>query len=150
MRYFVAVLLSLFAFPAFAQCPDPLPENTVCVQWQAPTENTDGTPLTDLAGFELFWGFFSGDFDQSRKIDIPDASETEFTTPATSINIQSPGPEGGEVDVFFVMTAYDDDGNTSGFSNEISRAVTFPDTQAPGEPTILDVIINVVITPVSS
>ena len=28
----------------------------VRLAWDAPTNNTDGTPLTDLAGYKLFWG----------------------------------------------------------------------------------------------
>src|SRR5665213_3786824 len=29
---------------------------TATLQWQAPTENTDGTPLTNLAGYEIHYG----------------------------------------------------------------------------------------------
>jgi len=32
------------------------PAEGVTVSWVAPTENTDGTPLTDLAGFRIYCG----------------------------------------------------------------------------------------------
>jgi hypothetical protein len=32
------------------------PAQGVTVSWVAPTENTDGTPLTDLAGFRIYCG----------------------------------------------------------------------------------------------
>jgi len=143
MRRILLAFLLLTPVTVFAACPDPIPVDTICLEWQAPTQNVDGTPLTDLAGFEVFWGLASGDFDQSRKIDIPDATQTEFTTPATPISIPTPGPEGGDVPVFFVMTAYDDDGNVSAFSNEVGKIVTFLDTNPPGAPQLLNVIINV-------
>ncbi len=168
MRYLIGLLLMLAAPLAMAACPDPLPPDTVCLEWEAPTENVDGTALTDLSGFEVFWGMTSGDFVQARKLDIPDETQVELTTPAGNISIPSPGPGGGNVTVFFVMTAYDsgvirdatinctgdasDDANdpgnevncrnVSGFSNEVAKVVTFPDP-APNEPRLLNVIINV-------
>ena len=117
MRRILLACLLLTPVTVFAACPYLIPVDTVCLEWTAPVQNIDGTPLTDLAGFEVFWGMTSGDFNQTRKIDIPDAMQTEFTTPATPINIPNPGAEGGDVTVFFVMTAYDDDGNVSAFSN---------------------------------
>ena len=168
MRVFVGFLLVICSMAAHGACPDPLPPDTVCLGWEAPTENTDNTPLNDLAGFEVFWGMTSGDFVQARKFDIPDDQQVELTTPAGVINIPSPGPNGGSVTVFFVMTAYDtgvirdstincigdptDDDNDPGnpvscrgvsaFSNEIAKVVTFADP-VPKEPRLLHVFINV-------
>lgn len=93
----VFVCLFLFAREVMAACPDPLPVDTVCLSWEAPRQNVDGSDLTDLAGFEVFWGMTSGDFVQARKLDIPDQSQVELTTPAGTINIPSPGPGGGTV-----------------------------------------------------
>jgi hypothetical protein len=143
MRYLIGLALLLSAPLAIAACPDPIPVDTICLEWLAPTQNVDGSTLTDLDGFEVFWALTAGDWQQSRKIDIPDETQTEFTTPATPISIPSPGPGGGDVQVFFVMTAYDGEGNVSGFSNQVGKVVTFPDTQAPQEPQLLNVIINV-------
>ena len=122
--------------------------------------------LKDLDGFEVHWGLASRAYDGA--VDIPDETSVEFTTPAASISIPSPGPEGGNVIVFFAMTAYDtgvirdatinctgdssdDDNdpgnevdcrNVSAFSNEVAKVVTFAD-QTPDGPQLLNVIINV-------
>ena len=168
MKASLFLLLSFAAGLSHAACPDPLPADTVCLEWEAPTENVDGSPLTDLAGFEVFWSLTQGDFVQARKLDIPDENQIELTTPASSISIPSPGPGGGTVTVYFVMTAYnegvipdstvncagdpnDDDndpGNevdcreVSAFSNEVRKTVVFPDNE-PNAPRLLNVIINV-------
>lgn len=36
----------------------------VTLNWQAPTELVDGDPLTDLAGFRLYYGRSSGDYEE--------------------------------------------------------------------------------------
>lgn len=143
MRYPLMLLLCLLAPAAFAACPDPTPPNTVCLEWQAPTQNVDGTPLTDLDGYQVVWDLIPVTNATTNIIDIPDETLTEFTSPATGINIPDPGPGGGDVDVFFRMTAYDADGNVSALSNQVGKVVSFPDTNPPEEPTILNVIINV-------
>jgi len=39
--------------------------------WNIPTQNTDGTPLTDLAGFHIYYGTSATNLDQSVKIANP-------------------------------------------------------------------------------
>src|SRR5690606_5102868 len=39
--------------------------------WAAPTENIDGSPLTDLAGYRFYWGTQPDDFSNSITIDSP-------------------------------------------------------------------------------
>ena len=41
------------------------------MNWTPPTTNTDGTALTDLAGFRVLYGQSSSDLDQSVVIDNP-------------------------------------------------------------------------------
>jgi len=41
------------------------------LNWVAPTENTDGSPLLDLAGYEIHWGSQSGDYSSSVEISNP-------------------------------------------------------------------------------
>lgn len=43
---------------------------TATLSWDAPTQNTDGTPLTDLAGYRVYWGQ-SGNFSNSATINNP-------------------------------------------------------------------------------
>jgi len=168
-KLLIGFALMFLSAQAFSACPTVLPDDTLCLSWIAPVENVDGSDLLDLEGFEVFWGFFSGDYNDTRKLDIPDETQTQLTTPTTSISIPNPGPGGGDVNVFFVMTAYDegvergptvnctdtknDDANDPGnevkcrnisaFSNEVVKVIIFPDSQTPGAPRELNVIINV-------
>ena len=139
---FAILILAFLTAPVFAACPDPLPTDTLCVEWVAPTENTDGTPLTDLAGFEAYLNV-GGPVDPAtaQRIDIPDPLAD--TLVESTVSIPSPGIAGGEVDVYVRMTAYDDDGNVSELSNEVIETVTFPDLLPPGAPQVLQVLISI-------
>jgi hypothetical protein len=46
--------------PANPASPNPGPGNSVTLTWDAPTTNIDGTPLTDLAGYKIYYGTSSG------------------------------------------------------------------------------------------
>lgn len=41
------------------------------LSWTPPTRNTDGTALTDLAGYKLYWGPASGNYTQSVTVQNP-------------------------------------------------------------------------------
>lgn len=81
----------------------------VTVQWQPPAENVDGSALDDLAGFDLYYGTTSGAYDGIVHIADPRTTSHTLTIPSGTY--------------FMAMTATDRDGNESGFSNEIQRAV---------------------------
>ena len=40
----------------------------VTLNWQAPTQLIDGAPLTDLAGFRLYYGRSSGDYEETVEL----------------------------------------------------------------------------------
>lgn len=141
MRYVLATILALVGSAAYGACPDPLPDNTVCLTWQAPTENVDGSPLTDLAGYNVYYGSESRTYEDP--IPIESATATDATLFSGEVSIVSPGPQGGDVEVYFAMTALDEEGNESAFSNEVLKTVNFPDALPPGVPTVLEVLINV-------
>lgn len=42
---------------------------SVTLSWQAPTENADGSPLTNLAGYKIFYGVTSGQYNNEVVID---------------------------------------------------------------------------------
>jgi len=44
---------------------------SVTLSWGAPTENADGSPLTDLAGYKIFYGKSSGIYNNEIRIDNP-------------------------------------------------------------------------------
>ena len=66
---------------------------TVTLTWVAPTENTNGTPLTDLAGYHIRYG--SNPEDLTQSIDLPSAKTTMY-----EITGLSPGT------YYFAVSAY--------------------------------------------
>ncbi len=76
----------------------------VTLNWDPPTTNIDGTPLTDLAGYRVYFGTDSGVY--VYKNDVGNS---------TSCTI------GGLTPGFwcFAVTAYDLSGNESDYSNEV-------------------------------
>jgi len=56
---------------------------TASVSWVAPTENTDGTPLTDLAGYNIYYGTESSALTQTIQVANPAALNYVVTGLAT-------------------------------------------------------------------
>ncbi len=81
------------------------------LSWTAPTTNTDGTTLRDLAGFKIYWGTQRGNYPNSATINNPGVTAyvVDELTPATW---------------YFVATAFDSSGNESIYSNEASKTIT--------------------------
>ena len=84
----------------------PVGTGSVTLSWQAPTTNEDLTPLTDLAGYRVYYGETSGVY-------------TDVVTVGnyTSASIGSL-PTGKTL--YFAVTAFDTSGNESSLSNEAS------------------------------
>lgn len=150
MKY-LTFLFCLLALPAYAECPDQasLPPNSVCIEWQAPTENVDGSTIPasgpgSLASYRLFWSTTAGSYNVADSVLITDPTLREFTTGAGTISLPVP-PGGGDVDLFLVMTAINTETEESSYSNTVGRVINFP-APVPSEPTILDVIINIEFT----
>ena len=80
------------------------------LSWEAPTERTDGTALTDLAGYTIHYGRMSGVYDY--QIDVNTAGIATYV-----IENLVPG------DWYFAMTAYDSEGMASELSNEAQRHI---------------------------
>jgi hypothetical protein len=78
------------------------------LSWTAPTENTDGSPLTDLAGYLVYYGTELGSYPDSDAIDNPGVTNyvVEDLTPATW---------------FFIVTARDTSFNESEPSNVATK-----------------------------
>jgi hypothetical protein len=55
------------------------------LSWMPPTTNTDGTPLTNLAGFRIYWGTVQGQFPNSVTLPNPGLTSyvVEQLTPGT-------------------------------------------------------------------
>jgi hypothetical protein len=57
--------------PVFAVEVMAYASGTTTLSWAAPTQNTDGSPLLDLAGYEIHWGSQSGGYSSSVELSNP-------------------------------------------------------------------------------
>ena len=101
------VMLCLLASAASA--------SDISLAWNPPTVNTDGSPLTDLAGFCVHYGLTSGVYGQS--VDVGSSSS------ATVVGLQ----EGRTY--YFAVRAYNSAMVQSDYSGEFS--CTAPDVTPP-------------------
>jgi hypothetical protein len=84
------------------------PAGTISLAWDPPTTNADGSPLTDLAGYKIYYGTAFGTYDHS--IDVGNVTTYTLT-----------GLAQGQT-YYIAVIAYDTSNNQSGFSNEASGA----------------------------
>ncbi|MFQ6021395.1 MAG: fibronectin type III domain-containing protein [Acidiferrobacterales bacterium] len=92
------------------QLVTPVAKGSVTLRWQPPTRNTDGSKLTDLAGYKIYYGT-SKEYYQ-RVIDIKDPTITQYT-----INHLPP------YTYYFVIIAYNRAGAESHYSNVGSKTI---------------------------
>jgi hypothetical protein len=59
------------SIPAFAITVTQVGTGSVTLSWTPPTQNEDGSSLTDLAGFEVLYGRNQGDLNQSVQLSNP-------------------------------------------------------------------------------
>src|SRR5690606_15817590 len=119
LAFAAGFLVAVWAGLATAQ-PDPgnliiEGQGTAALSWEAPTEREDGSPLTNLAGFVIFWG------DESRvgrcASDYPTAKDDASCYPA-SFDVMNPGATGESLvlelsettTIYFAAIAYDSAG----------------------------------------
>ena len=89
----------------------PTPAGAATVSWSAPTTTAAGTPLTNLAGFKIYYGLDPTQMDSV--VLINDAS-------LTSTEIQNLGPGTW----YFGATAIDTSGLESALSNVSSKNIS--------------------------
>ena len=85
-------------------------KGSATLSWSAPTERTDGSALTNLAGYKIFYGRMTGVYDYQIDID----------TPGVSTYVVEDLVSG---DWYFALAAYDSAGLESDRSNEAVRNV---------------------------
>jgi hypothetical protein len=103
--YFLSILSAAIIFLNTSD----LFAGSATLSWDPPTTNEDGTPLTDLAGYKIYYGTSSGNYSQS--VDVGKV------TTYTAGNLT----EG--VTYYFAATAYDISANESKYSNEVSKTI---------------------------
>lgn len=64
---------------------EPVQCGTVSLSWVAPTENTDGTPLTDLAGYNIYYGRSSAQYEQTYAVDNPALTSFVLDVPCVGL-----------------------------------------------------------------
>lgn len=113
----------------------------VHVSWSPPIENVDGSPLTDLAGYNIYWGTSSRTYSNMATVltctACPDPVGAEREQTCTALE---PGKT-----YYFAVTAFDLSGNESDFSNEVMKDIPAAggtlgniDTVSPGSATRVD------------
>ncbi len=83
---------------------------TVILSWGSPQTNSDGTNLTDLGGYKLYYGTMSRNY--SHFIDVGNSTAHQFDDLELGRTYH------------FAVTAYDNSGNESNYSEEITKVVS--------------------------
>lgn len=82
----------------------------VTLNWMPPTENTDGTPLTNLSGYDIHYGTSSGNYTQTITVSNPGIA-------TYVVDNLTPG------NYYFSVTAVNSQGTESPLSSEVTATV---------------------------
>jgi hypothetical protein len=119
-RLFLTLMLALLLAACGGGGTEGGQEVVATLSWTPPTENTDNTPLEDLAGFRLYIG------DSPSRLqpvaDIP-AGQTRFEITSGDVFSASNlfGSGSGGVTVYFALTAYNSLHIESSLSEIVSK-----------------------------
>jgi hypothetical protein len=90
--------------------PTPVAGTSLTLGWVAPTQNSNGTPITDLAGYKIHYGTASENY--SKVVAVSNPSISRYVMDSL---------ESGTY--FFAITAYNSKGIESTLSGEISATL---------------------------
>jgi hypothetical protein len=99
------------SLPAFSITVQQVASGSATLSWSAPTLRTDGTPLSNLAGYRIHYGNAAGEY--SKKVTINSAGVTTYV-------VENLGPGTW----YFVTTAFDSTGAESDYSNVASKTIS--------------------------
>lgn len=105
----VVMLILLSVSPAAAANAD--------LTWGAPTTNDDDSPLTDLAGYKVYYGTSPRTYTVSKDV----GNVTSYTVAGLSNGVY-----------YFAVTAYDTAKHESLYSNEVSKTIAISPSPPPG------------------
>lgn len=83
---------------------------TAALAWAAPTYNTDGSPITDLAGYHIYYG--TDQSAPSQTVDIPGATTTSYVVEGLAPGVY-----------YFTVVAYNSMGVDSTESNVAVKTI---------------------------
>lgn len=83
---------------------------TALLSWTPPTENTDGSSLTDLVGYKIRYGTSPGSYGSTITINNPGLTSYLIEDLASS-------------DWYFVMTSFNSAGTESSYSIEVNKTI---------------------------
>jgi hypothetical protein len=86
------------------------PTVSAALSWTAPTENADGGPVTDLAGYRIYYGTNAADL--TSKVDVSGAQSTTYVLKGLS---------NGRY--YFAVVAFNSLGLDSGYSSLVNAAL---------------------------
>jgi hypothetical protein len=98
------------SLPAFAIAVQAMATGSATLSWTPPTQNSDGSALTNLAGYKVYWGTQQGTYPNSVTLSNPGL---------TSYVVDNLGPG----TYFFVATALNTLGAESTFSGVASKTI---------------------------
>ncbi|MGI9203436.1 MAG: putative Ig domain-containing protein [Woeseiaceae bacterium] len=98
------------SLPPFAINVTQVATNSVMLTWVPPTENEDGTALTNLAAYKIYYGQFEGNYPSQISIDNPGL---------TSHLVENLPPN----TYYFVATSINSTGLESDFSNVVVKTL---------------------------
>lgn len=85
-------------------------QSSALLTWTPPTQNTDGTSLTNLAGYRIHYGTAAANLAQT--VQLANASQTSFTIDSLADGTW-----------FFGVRAYTSQGSESALSNIVSKVI---------------------------
>ena len=115
----------------------PIDENLGCLSWAVPTQNADGSPISDLAGYRIYYG------EDSAAVSQSDADARRADSSVTTVEISNAQADAYEMliqvteptTIYFGITAIDNatPANESVISHIVDKVIRFVDNQAPGQ-----------------
>ena len=95
---------------AFSVAVQAVANGSATLSWQPPTTNTNGSALTNLAGYKIYWGTSPGNYSSSTTVMNPGL--TSYVVGSLTPNTY-----------YFAVTALNGSGTESTFSNSATKAI---------------------------
>ena len=103
----------------------PSSDDRAILTWEAPTKNTDGTPLLDLAGYKIHYEPVSRDYRKSKPQKIVYLGDSGLSCKKmdgrTKCTYTVTVPNLGKETHYFALKAFNTSGIDSDFSNEAKK-----------------------------